>query len=143
MSRENVEIVRRVNAAFNSGDMERILALLHPEFETAVGPELSPEPDAYRGHEGVRRYFDSFRDVMDQIRFDPAGFRAAGSSVVVALRLSAKGRFTGIAVEQNLGQVWTVRDGKALQVESFVAYQDALRAAGIDEQAPLDLPISR
>jgi ketosteroid isomerase-like protein len=133
MSRENVEIIRRVNAAFNTGDMERILALLHPDFETAVGPELSAEPDTYRGHDGIRRYFDSFRDAMDQIRFDPARFRASGSSVVLALRLSARGRSTGIAVEQHLGQVWTVRDGKPIGVRSYLTYGEAIRAAGLQE----------
>lgn len=133
MPKGNVEIVRRANAAFNSGDMERILALMDPEFETAVGPELSPEPDTYRGHDGIRRYFDSFRDAMDQIRFDPASFREVGASVVVAVRLSAKGRSTGILVEQHLGQVWTIRDGKALRVRSYGSYPEALEAAGLQE----------
>ena len=133
MPQENVEIVRRVNAAFNSGDMERILALMHPDVETAVGPELSPEPDTYRGHDGIRRYFDSFREVMDQIRFDPADFRETGASVVVAVRLSAKGRSTGISVEQHLGQVWTVHDGRAIQIRSYVSYPEALKAAGLAE----------
>ncbi len=128
MPSENVEIVRRVNAAINSGDMERVLALVHPEFETAVGPELSPEPDAYRGHDGVRRYFDSFREAMDQIRFEPAGFREAGGSVVVALSLTAKGRSTGIAVEQRLGQVWTIDTGRAIRVRNYVTYREALEA---------------
>ena len=132
MSRENSEIVRRANVAFNSGDMDRVLALLHPDFETTVGPELSPEPDVYRGHDGVRRYFDSFRDAMDQIRFEPARFRAHGTSVVVAQRLSARGRSTGIAVEQHLGQVWTVDDGKVLRVRSYVTYREALEAAGLE-----------
>ena len=133
MPHENFEIVRRVNAAFSSGDMERILALLDADFETAVGPELSAEPDTYRGHHGVRRYFDSFHHAMDQIRFDPGRFRASGSSVVVALRLSARGRSTGIPVEQNVGQVWTVRDGKALEVRSYLTYREALEAAGLEE----------
>lgn len=129
MPQENVEIVRRVNAAINSGDTERVLTLLHPDFETAVGPELSPEPDAYRGHDGVRRYFDSFREAMDEIRFEPAGFLEADGSVVVALRLTAKGRSTGIAVEQRLGQVWTIDDGRAIRVQNYVSYREALEAA--------------
>jgi ketosteroid isomerase-like protein len=133
MPHENVEIVWRANAAFNSGDMERVLALLHPEFETAIGPELSPEPDSYRGHDGIRRYFDSFRDAMDQIRFDPTGFREAGASVVVAMRLSAKGRSSGIPVEQHLGQVWTIHEGKAIRVRSYNSYGEALEAVGLEE----------
>ncbi len=131
MSSQNLEIVRRVNEAFNSGDTERILALVHPDFETVVGPELSVEPDTYRGYDGIRRYFNSFRDAMDEIRFYPESFREAGASVVVALRLSAKGRSTGITVEQRLGQVWTIRDGKALQVQSYLSYGEALQTVGL------------
>jgi ketosteroid isomerase-like protein len=133
MSQQNLEIVRRVNAAFNSGDIERILAFVHTDFETTVGPELSVEPDTYRGHAGIRRYFNSFRDAMDEIRFYPESLREAGASVVVAVRLNAKGRSTGIMVEQRLGQVWSIRDGKAIQVQSYVSYREALRAVGLAE----------
>jgi ketosteroid isomerase-like protein len=133
MPQANVEIVQRVNAAIKSGDMARVLALLHPEFETSVGPELSPEPDVYRGHDGILRYFASFHEAMDQIRFDPSRFREAGTSVVVALRLSAKGRFTGIPVEQHIGQVWTIHDGKALHVQSYTSYREALEVVGLQE----------
>lgn len=133
MAQQNLEIVRRANAAFNSGDTERVLALMHPDFETAVGPELSVEPDTYRGHDGIRRYFNSFRDAMDEIRFRPESFRETGASVVVAVRLSAKGRSTGIMVEQRLGQVWTIRDGKAIAVRSYVSYREALQAVGLAE----------
>jgi ketosteroid isomerase-like protein len=132
MPKENVEIIRRVHAAINSGDMERILSLLHPDFETAVGPELSPEPDAYRGHDGVRRYFDSFREAMDEIRFEPADVREAGESVVVALRLTARGRSTGIRVEQRVGQVWTIDGGRAIRIRNYVSYREALEAAGAE-----------
>lgn len=133
MSQRNLEIVRRVNAAFSSGDIESVLALMHPDFETAVGPELSVEPDTYRGHDGIRRYFNSFRSAMDEIRFHPESFREAGASVVVGVRLSAKGRSTGIMVEQHLGQVWTIRDGKAIAVRSYVSYREALQAVQLAE----------
>lgn len=133
MAPGNIELVRQVNAAFSSGEMDEILAMLHPEFETVVGPELSAEPDAYRGHDGVRRYFDSFRDAMDQIRFEPLRLREAGTSVVAAVRLSAQGRSTGIPVEQRLGQVWTIQDGKVIRVRSYLTYDEALRVAGIGE----------
>jgi ketosteroid isomerase-like protein len=132
---QNVEVVRRVNAAFNSGDMGRILALMDPDFETTVGPDLSPEPDTYRGHDGIRRYFDSFREAMSEIRFDADRFREADGRVIVAVRLRARGRFTGIAVEQRLGQVWTISGGKALRLSSYPSYRAALRAAGAGEPA--------
>src|ERR1700730_7272494 len=114
MSQENVDLVRRGLEAFNSEDMERILAFVDPDFETEVPRELSAEPDAYRGHDGIRRYFESFRDAMDEIRFEPERFWEAGESVVVALRLTARGRQTAILVEQRIAQVWSIRDGRAI-----------------------------
>jgi uncharacterized protein len=133
MSEENVELIRRGLEAFNSEDMERILAFVDPGFETEVSGELSAEPDTYRGHDGIRRYFESFRDAMDEIRFQPERFWDAGEAVVVALRLTAKGRQTAIRVEQRMAQVWSVRDGRAIGVRTYTSIAEALRAAGLQE----------
>ena len=133
MSRENVETLRQVFEAFNSGEMGRVLALTHPDFEGEVPPELSAEPDTYRGHEGIRRYFQSFEDAMDEIRFHPERFWDVGDSVAVAARLTAKGRQTAIPVEQQFALLWTFRDRKALRVRAFASLSEALRAAGLEE----------
>ena len=133
MSQQNVETLRQVFEAFSSGEMERILALTHPDFEGEVPPELSAEPDTYRGHEGIRRYFQTFEDAMDEIRFHPERFRDVGDSVAVAVRLTAKGRQTAIPVEQQFTQLWSFRDGKALRVRAFASLSEALRAAGLEE----------
>jgi ketosteroid isomerase-like protein len=125
--------VRRGLAAFNSEDMGRILDFAHPEFETVVSPQFSAEPDSYRGHDGIRRYFQSFRDAMDEIRFQPERFWDAGESVVVALRLTAKGRQTAIPVEQRLVQVWTIRDGKAIGVQSYASLHEAMEVVELRE----------
>jgi ketosteroid isomerase-like protein len=135
MSQENVEAVRRGLEALNSGNLEDILAFVHPDFEAEIPPELSAEPDTYRGHEGVRSYLQSFQDVMDEIRFQPERFWEAGEKVVVAVRVSAKGKGTGIRVEQQLTQVWTVRDGRAMRADSYPTQSEALEAVGLREQA--------
>jgi ketosteroid isomerase-like protein len=135
MSQQNVEVVRAGFEAFNSGGIARILAFAHPEFEAVVPPELSAEPDIYRGHDGIRRYFESFQDAMDEIRFEPVRFWEAGSSVVVDVRITAKGRQTAIPVVQRIGQVWRIRDGRALSVHSYVSTEEALEAVGLAEEA--------
>jgi ketosteroid isomerase-like protein len=133
MSQENVEVVRQTLEAFNSEDIERILALTHPEFETEVPPEFSAEPDTYTGRGGVRRYFESFQEAMDEIRFQPERLWDAGESVVVALRLTAKGRQTAIPVEQRTAAVWSVRDGMVAQVRVYGSPAEALDAVGLAE----------
>lgn len=134
MSRENVEAVRQGFEAFAEGGVETFLSLLHPEFELTTPPELAAEPDTYRGAEGMRRYFDSFEEAMEDIRFVPDGeFIDAGDKVVVPVRLVARGRETGIEVEQRLVQVWTMREGKALRLDAYATLEEALQAAGVSE----------
>jgi ketosteroid isomerase-like protein len=134
MSQENVEVVRRALAAFNSGEMEQVLAIVQPDFEARIAPELSAEPDTYRGSSGVQRYFDSFREAFEEIRFEVEDLTDAGDSVVVGLRMTATGKVTKIPVEQRNAGVWTVVDGKVSRIETYVSLEEALRAAGIEVQ---------
>jgi uncharacterized protein len=135
MSQENVDAVRRGLEAFNSGDIERVLDMAHTYFEAIVPPELSAEPDTYRGHDGLRRYFESFQDAMEDIRFEPERFIDAGEDVVTVVRLTARGRHTAIPVEQRIAQVWSMSEGKAVQVRTFTTLKRALAEAGLAEEA--------
>jgi ketosteroid isomerase-like protein len=133
MSQENVEIVREVFKDFNSEDIGRIVAAVHPELEVVIPPEVSAEPDTYLGPEGIRRYFQSFQDVMDEIRFEPERLWDAGDSVVVSLRVTAKGRQTAIPVEQRSAGVWSIRDGQIIRVRSYASLAEALQAVGLPD----------
>ena len=133
MSRENVEIVQQIFRAFNSEDIELVLTLTHAEFELEVPPALSAEPDIYRGHDGMRRYWESFQDAMDEIRLQPERLCDAGEAVVVGMRLTAKGRRTAIAVEQRTTGVWTICDGKVIRIRAYVSLPEALASVRLVE----------
>jgi ketosteroid isomerase-like protein len=131
VSQRNVETIRRGFEALSSGDIERILEFVDPDFEGEVPPELSTEPDTYRGHEGIRRYFQSFWDAMEGIRYEAERMWDVGDSVVVDTRMTARGKQTAIPVEQRFGQIWTLRDGRAIAVQNFASVAQALEAAGL------------
>jgi ketosteroid isomerase-like protein len=128
MSRENVERVEQILKAFNSEDIELIISLTQPDFELDVPPELSAEPDIYRGQDGMRRYWESFRDVMDEIRIRPERLCDAGDAVVVLMHLTAKGRRTAIAVEQRTAGVWTFRDDRVRRIRGYASLSEAFQA---------------
>jgi ketosteroid isomerase-like protein len=99
--------------------------------------QLWREPDTYRGPEGIRRYFETFQEAMDDIYFDVERFwGTAGDKVVASFRLTARGKQTGIPVEQRAAFVWTIRDGHAVAVRTFVSLQEALASVGLDERSP-------
>jgi ketosteroid isomerase-like protein len=132
--RDNIAALREGFEALNSGDEERILAFAHPDFETSVPPEFSAEPDTYRGHDGIRRYFALFDDAMEGVHFEAEQMWEAGDSVVALVRLTARGKQTGIAVEQRSAQVWTIREGRALRAQTFPELAEAFAAAGVDPE---------
>lgn len=131
-----MELVKRGFDAFAREGWRALPPFLHPEFEAITSPDVAMEPDTYRGAEGVRRYFESFEDAMEDIRFVTEGeFIDAGDKVVVPFRLAARGKETGIEVEQPAVQVWTLKDGKAVRVEVFASREQAFEAACLDPGA--------
>jgi len=136
MSR-SIEVVQAMFEAFNSEDIDRMLAFTHPDFEVAVPPSLSAEPDVYRGLDGMRRYWETFQDAMEEIRFQPGRVADTEHGVLVEMHLTARGRQTGIPVEQRVIGVWEIRDGQAFHIRVFPSMREALAALGLD-QVPAD-----
>src|SRR4051794_32382451 len=128
MSETNLELVRQGFEAMSAGDPDAMMPFIHPEFEVTTPPGLAAEPDTYRGPEGIRRYFDSFYDAMDDVRFDAKDFIAVGDRVVVPMTLRARGRTTGIVVEQDVVQIWHLRDRRAVRVDVFATLDQAMAA---------------
>ena len=112
----NREIVERGFEAFNERGVEGILPYIHPDFETTTPPDLASEPDTYRGHEGVHRWFSSFDEVMDEIRWDARSFREVGDRVVVEFTLRARGKTTGLDFGQDAVMVWELREGLGIRI---------------------------
>jgi ketosteroid isomerase-like protein len=129
VSSDNVEIVQQAVEGFNERGVDGILPLIHEEFEATTPPNLASEPDTYRGHDGVRRWFDSFYEVMDEIRWDAHEYRPVGDRVVVSFTLRARGKTTGLDFGQNAVMVWSFRDGMGSRIELFETMEEALAAA--------------
>jgi ketosteroid isomerase-like protein len=131
MSDHNVEIVRRAYEALRRDGVEGLLEFIHPEFEGEAPPELSVEPDIYLGREGVRHYFDSFYEAVDEVRFEPEEFIDAGDRVVIPMRLVVKGRGSGIETDLRMTQVWTMQDELVVRIFPYVDKETALEAVGL------------
>jgi ketosteroid isomerase-like protein len=126
----NADIVRRGFAILERAGVEAIVDVFDPDFEAVIPPELSAEPDTYRGADGLRRYFAGFEDSLEGVQFVPEDYAEVGDKVIVTVRLRARGVGSGIPVEQTVVQVWSIRDGRALRVEAYRDLESARRAAG-------------
>jgi ketosteroid isomerase-like protein len=130
VAKSDLEIVKRGYEALAAGGFEEWLPLFDPEFEMTTPAALASEPGTYRGPEGVRRWFDEFYEAMDEVRLEPHEFREVGEWVVVTFSIVARGRSTGLKVEQRAVQAWRLRDGRAYRLELFADLDTALAALG-------------
>ena len=134
MSQENLEIVKRGVDAFNSGDLEAMLAVCDQDFEwrPAFGAAMLGGT-VYRGHAAFRQYWSDATEIWDQFRFDPESFREDGQTVVVVGRGSGRAKGSGIEIDQPFAMTFRLRDGKLAFGQTFTDPDEALRDAGLSE----------
>jgi ketosteroid isomerase-like protein len=125
VTRAGVELVREIVAALNRGDVDGMLARMHPDFEWRP-LEASPVARLYRGHEQVRRYVEDWLGTFEGLRLDLEDLRDVDDRVVVDVRGHGRGRASGIALASTFCQVWTLRRGTAVRMEEYPTRRQAL-----------------
>ena len=129
MSQENVDVIRRIYAAWYEGSPAGS-GLLDPQIEW-VNPPEAVEPGTRRGVEAFGAAARSVDDTFEDARVDIDEMLDAGDRVVVLATLRGRGRGSGADVERRQGYVWTLREGKAIRFEWFNSPDEAMRAAGV------------
>ena len=121
------ELVREIIESLNRGDVDGMLARMHPDFEWRP-LEASPVARVYRGHDEVRGYVEDWLSTFDSLRLDLEDPIEVGGRVIATVNARGRGRGSGLALETRFCQVWTVRDGTALAMWEYASRQDALDA---------------
>jgi hypothetical protein len=130
MESETLTVVDAALSGTATGDPEAVVPHIHPQFEMRTPPGLAAEPDLYRGPDGVRRWFESFYEVMDEVRVEASELEQVGEDTVVAnLQISARGRATGLELQQQAVAMARVVDAKVKELHFFVERDQALAAA--------------
>ena len=92
------ELVRTIVQALNRGDVDAMLARMHPDFEWTP-LEASPVARVYRGHAQVRRYVEDWLSTFEGLRLDLEESMAAGDRVLVMVHGHARGRASGVQLD--------------------------------------------
>jgi ketosteroid isomerase-like protein len=138
MPQENVEIVRRVYDAAARRDAATVLALYDPDIQwdgsRSRWAEVLPGRQIWRGHAELRATFRAYYEAWDDLEDTLEELIDAGDRVISVTNTRARGRSSGVEVEWN-GQagVWTIREGRVIQVTWFPTREEALEAVGRSE----------
>jgi ketosteroid isomerase-like protein len=133
MSQENVELAYRATDAFNRRDLDAFLALCDAdlEFHSRFVELESGEP--YRGHDGIRSWWDNLLGVWSDVSSELEEVRDLGDVVVTRARLRGHGRESDAPWEEVQWHVTEFRDGKTVRWRVFASESEALEAAGLRE----------
>ena len=129
---ERVAAVRRTYDAFHRGDVDAMLAEIHPEVEWCVDSAIPGAVQVYRGHEGLRKYLAEAQEPFEEIRFELEDFIEAGENrVILVATIHVRGKLSGAESDLRGYELFTLRDGKLVRREVFFDRDEALRAAGL------------
>jgi ketosteroid isomerase-like protein len=137
MSHENVEIARRgmeAGSQFPKPDFATVNSLYHPAHEF-VDVTLAVRGDNVGvGVAGFRAWLGEMSEAW--VHRDQTVEHAESvdeDRVLLVMRFKAESK-TGARVDQRLGFIMTLQDGKIMRTESYSSVQEARKAAGLSEQ---------
>ena len=138
MSQENVELVRRGYEAMNAGDVETALAMFDRDVEVHLAKDAGTVwgldfEETYRGVDGFVQFLSRLSDAWEEFRWEPTEYFDAGDRVVVYIQMTARGRGSGIEVQQEMTHLCDIRDRKLVRHETFFDRDAALEAAGLSD----------
>ncbi len=136
MSQENVETVRRMLEAMNARNVEGMEQLITPDMEwrpvLTAGGDL--ERPVYRGTAGIGEYFADLDETFEGtearvVELEPIG----PTHVLFGGVVTARGRQSGVPIEQEIWALFELRDGKIRRGAAHRTKAEALAATGSSE----------
>jgi ketosteroid isomerase-like protein len=133
MSQQNVELTLLALDAWNRRDVEATVALWDPEGVWYPAIEgITEAGSTYRGHAGVRRYFEDLAEYSEESHAEFPEVHDLGEQVLGLGHLRM--RFaSGVELDQEVALLHTWRDGKCLEARTWLSHAEALQAAGLRE----------
>jgi ketosteroid isomerase-like protein len=133
MSKENVELARRAIDAFNRRDLDAFLALTDPDAEFYSRIVELEGGGPYRGHDGIRNWWDSLFAISPDFISEIEQVRDGGDVTVSRVRQRGRGVESDAPMEQMQWIVTRWRNGKSIWSRVVRSEAQALEAAGLRE----------
>jgi ketosteroid isomerase-like protein len=127
MAQRNIEELRARYEALSRGDRAAAFRDVHPDFELKT-VERVPSAGTYRGAEEATRFLEDLWEPFEQVIVEPQEFFERGDRIAVFLHVRLRHKGSSATMENRIGALWTIRDGKAVRCEMFAERETALKA---------------
>ena len=137
MSQENVEIVRRWEAAVNASP-KAALACVAECFDADVDyypVRKFPEAQPCHGREEFRAFLTGYLDAFSRSEFAIRQLiEVGGDRVLIRESLRWEGRGSGMEIEGDLYRCYWLRHGRFFRIEDHLTLKGALNAFGFEAE---------
>ena len=131
MSQENVEVIKRANAALNGGDIDAAVQDYAPDAtvrDLLKGPD---QPTVVTGIEAMRQVWALWIEAFDELSADVQEFIDAENAVVCAVHWHGRGKTSGMNIDVDQFDVFEFADGKIVRATlGYRSKAEALEAVG-------------
>jgi ketosteroid isomerase-like protein len=114
--------------AWSRWDIDGVLAVVHPDAEVRPILGANVEADVYRGHEGVRRWFEDLHQEWESFETRVSEIEERGDRALCRFRIHGRGRASGAAIDGELYHLMELREGLIARLEAFRERDEAVRA---------------
>jgi ketosteroid isomerase-like protein len=131
MSQDDLAMTfRHAMEAYNRGDYDEAVVGFDPAIEWSVHPTVMPDAGTYRGHEGVKRFWETWAEAISGMALEIEECRPVAPGRVLAItRAHGRGAGSGAPVASGrFAQIADFRDGLVVQVRLYGDIALALKA---------------
>jgi ketosteroid isomerase-like protein len=125
------EALRETYAALNRNDIPATVKGFDPELEWIEPPEY-PTGGTYHGRAAVMEHLAQARATWAEGSCEPERFIVAGDKIIVFAHVRVRLKHEMEWREGDIADVYTFRNGKAIQMRHFPDRLQALEWAGVD-----------
>ena len=134
MSQENVEAVRRANAAMNRGDFEAVGEAFAPDSVLEDRQNAPDQPVRVQGVEAIRTNLSLWATAFDELHADIEEYIETPNGVLCSAHWHGQGKASGISIDTRQFDLYELREGKVVRaILGFRSRDEALEAAGLRE----------
>jgi ketosteroid isomerase-like protein len=131
MDPERASLIDSFYAALARRDVEGVLSLCDDDVELYQAPGVEETTRVPQGHERVAGWLRGWLDSWE--RYEPTvdDLRESGDDVVSLVTVRARGRGSSFDIDEEVADVFRVRDDKIVRLRLHVSREEALRDSGL------------
>jgi ketosteroid isomerase-like protein len=132
MNKHIIDNLRRGYDAFSRGDIQDAVDTLDPDPDILWSePEDFYAGGTYRGRQGVTEYLTLSYEASEKVQSLPEEILEVGDKIFVLVHFQAWPKGGGQMREGRIADVYSVQDGKIVQIQAYSDPEEARKAVGL------------